>query len=686
MKKNLRNIAVYTILLFSLNACEQVDSNERWVPEEQNLLPENERSTILVEEYTGQKCINCPTAAAELRRISKEYPNSVITVSMHAARTGQVKDELASKEADTYATEYNIPSSVPGIMINRRNLAEGNKYSQKKALWSSFIRQAVNTKARYRIDLQAEQTADKKIKVKATASSQQEKTATVTLAMQLWVVEDVRAEQTLPTGNKDNYLHHNVLRGSLNGVSGAKYTLGDTYAIEAKMPETVKETANTKVIAFLFDSNSKEVYEAAIVALGQGIQPDAEDEAGEEEKPETEKKDFISFRYNSKTVVSGSTIKASEIDASSQDETEIVSPLIYAIPGKQATGSYTLEIIKEDHKGKEFGGLSQICAGGKCKTSSDTEKFTESSYELSEKDFIQIHYQIAKAYEKEKTDYRVRLSIKQKGKEVAYIHVIFSYDPKNKPDKKPEEPTPTPNPIEPTPIPQPVPEPNPAPLPPVLPQEQTKSNVLAMDFTGQRCGACIYTISDLATLEKKYAPHLIVVAIHTGHYNYNSNFIFHEWYEYDDNKLKVLPTVIFNNKVEAGSLKYYTKEYVEKAPILSSALQAKLILRNVELSFKAKAIKGKEGELGSRKLNVLFWVTENGLQSYQAGEGHDFIHNHILRGYLNGLWGQKYTLNSEIKIQKELPPKVIVPQNCDLIAIVLDAETKEFLDAVKVKL
>lgn len=691
MKTSLKYITIYTILILFAGACEQIGNNERWTSEKENLLPEEERSTVLVEEYTGQNCINCPTAAAELKKISGSYPKNVITVSMHASRTGQVKEELASKDADTYAAEYNIPGSVPGILINRRNLSGEGKYSQKKALWSSLISRAVNTKAGYHIDLSAQQTVGKEFDIKVVVSSLQEKASSPKLGVQLWVVEDIRAEQTLPTGKKDDYFHHNVLRGALNGTSGADYDLGDTYRVQVTLPETVKETSNAKIIAFLFDRDTKEVYEAAIVALGQGIQPGDTDDTGEEEKPEAEKKEAVSFRYDNQTITSGSTIKADKIEVSTKEgaEVEVVTPLIYAIPGeKWAKDKYILEITKEDHQGKEFGGLSQICAGGQCQNSQDTEKFIKESFELNGQDLIQIHYRIAKARENEKTDYRTRLSIKHQGKEVAHLHIIFSYDPEKRPEKKPENPSPAP--IEPAPVPQPDPETNPAPspFPPAQPQEKTKSNVLIMDFTGQGCYPCSYMMDNLSRVEKEYHPHLIVVGIHTGDYNYDDNFTFKEWSKYAGWRVGGYPTLIFNNKVESRDLDYHTKAHIEKAPALSSELQAKVNAntRSVDFSFKATAVKGKESEFGSRKLNVLFWVTENNLKGYQNGKGLDFIHNHILRGYLNDVWGEAYALNTRINMQKELPGKVRVPRNCELIAIVLDADTKEFLDVVKTAL
>lgn len=90
--------------------------------------------------------------------------------------------------------------------------------------------------------------------------------------------------------------------------------------------------------------------------------------------------------------------------------------------------------------------------------------------------------------------------------------------------------------------------------------------------------------------------------------------------------------------------------------------------------------------INSRKLNVLFWITENNIIGYQANRSQNYVHNHILRGSLNGIWGETYILGNKLHLKKDLPYKVQNAANCDLIAIVLDAETKEFLDAVKVKL
>ncbi len=671
MQTSLTKFIAYMFLFLSIAACRQIESDDRWIPEAENRLPATERSTVLIEEYTGQNCINCPGAAAELKKISQDYPGNVITVSMHANRTGQVREELASSDADTYAGEYHIPASVPGILINRRKSDGEKQYIQKKALWNSLIRQAVNTPYRYRIELKADRTADKKFDIRVSVSSSKERNSSETLGIQLWAVEDIRAEQMLPTGKKEDYLHHNVLRGTLNGISGVEYTLGEVYQLQTSLPPTVKDANHAKIIAFVFERRTNEVFEAAILPLGSGIQPDEKDEA---ERPEYEGSENLSFRVGDQTIVSGSTIRAEQTEAVGT-VFEVISPLIYVVPGKQKDGNYILEIRKEDHTGASFGGLSQICADGQCQDSPDTEVFTKESYEPNQEDFIQIHYKIAPLHIKKKDDYRVRLSLHRNGKEVAHLHIVFGYDPEKRSEEQPQPPLPE------APVPSPPVSPSPS-----LPRDHTRSNVLIMDYTGQRCPACTYYIGQLAALEKEYQPHVTVVAIHNRSYNVDTNFIFNQWYDYAAGRITGYPTFLFNNRINSKNLPWQVKALVEKTPSLFSELKASRKNRSVELSFKATTLQGKESELANRSLNVLFWITENNLKGFQTGKGTGFVHNHILRGYLNGLWGEQYTMDTTVTLTKELPEKVRSAEHCELIAIVLDANTTEFIDAVKVKL
>lgn len=672
-------ICLWTILM---GACDKIDSDNRWTSGGEIAIPEEDQRTVLVEEYTGQNCINCPQAAAELKKIAKLYPGKVITVAMHALRTGQARPELASEAADAYAAEFQIPSSVPGVMINRQNLGD-SKYSQKKALWSSLIASHVNTPALYRIELAATQmNKEKWVDIKVAARTRTEMTHAATdLGIQLWVVEDIRAEQTTPDGKKTDFFHHNVLRGALNGIKGTDYTVGKDYSLQTALPSSVKEIDNSKIVAFLFNKSSKEIYETAIVPLGEGIKDDTGD-SGSTDKPDTDDNDAIYFLCNKDSIQSGGNIQTDKIEVFPENKiVEMVSPLIYVKPGKlKGKGPFTLEVSKEDYKGEEFGGLSQICANGSCQDAPSKETFTLEMEDLEESEFIQIHYQIADGKKKETISYPVKIAIKKEEKVLASLSVIFNYNPDLIPEEKPIDPTPEPEP-------EPEPNPNPDPIVPPVPEPvQKKSNVVVMDFTGQRCTYCIYEIDKLAQFEQEYQDNLIIAAIHNRSYNVDSNFIFDDWQEYATNRVNGYPTLIWNNQTVARASRYIVTQHINKEPVCMPELNAQIKDKRISLSFKATATPGNEQSMQQRQVNVLFWVTESKVMGVQAGEGPNYLHNHILRGHLNGIWGENYPLGTQLETTKDFPKKVLIPQNCELIAIVLDAQTKEFLNAAKVKL
>ena len=64
-----------------LSACDNVDSNDRliYVP------PAAVGRCVLIEDFTGQKCLNCPRAAEVIEQLQKQYgADTVIAVAIHA--------------------------------------------------------------------------------------------------------------------------------------------------------------------------------------------------------------------------------------------------------------------------------------------------------------------------------------------------------------------------------------------------------------------------------------------------------------------------------------------------------------------------------------------------------------------------------------------------------------------------
>lgn len=220
------------------------------------------------------------------------------------------------------------------------------------------------------------------------------------------------------------------------------------------------------------------------------------------------------------------------------------------------------------------------------------------------------------------------------------------------------------------------------------------SNVVVMYFTGQRCSYCTpkltKSIKEL-TEHSQYSKNSIVVCLHgrpdLSHQLSNKQAV--EYYKQSIIPNRGVPWSVYNNVRKYREPDYNTiKTDIAKKRILYTKAEAKLIEggKSIEVSVTSKKVKNG-GELTSKNLSVLLWVTENGVKGYQRIVGDNYIHNNIFRGYINGgMWGEKYKLGEKYTFKGQMPSNVLVNGNCDLIAIIVDTDTNLFIDAAKVKL
>jgi len=82
---------------------------------------------ILVEDFTGHLCGNCPEAAHELDQLHDIYGDTLIVISIHPntsfnevqTGTGKYETDWKIEEAEQIFDAFNMPSSLPRVMINR---------------------------------------------------------------------------------------------------------------------------------------------------------------------------------------------------------------------------------------------------------------------------------------------------------------------------------------------------------------------------------------------------------------------------------------------------------------------------------------------------------------------------------------------------------------------------------------
>lgn len=252
-------------LIASIYSCGGNKNNGagNWTPVTPDVV--SEKKQVLLEEYTGQLCNNCPNAAKELQKVSSLYPKNAIIVSMHPKIQGLTKNlsnDFADKVFRKFAESH---GTLPGLIINRDKVFNDKYFNTDYASWATKIQEQINKQALYRISIEAKSN-ENSINVSVTAKSLSESNKK-DLKLNLILVEDIVDIQKLPNGKYDNaYHHHNVFRTSLTAMEGIDFNIANTYSESYDISKIDKSInlKNAKIIAFLSDASSNIVYEANI--------------------------------------------------------------------------------------------------------------------------------------------------------------------------------------------------------------------------------------------------------------------------------------------------------------------------------------------------------------------------------------------------------------------------------------
>lgn len=253
MKKVFSIITTLTFIA-ALTACNDIKPEDRYI----ELPPVEAQRVVLLEEFTGQNCVNCPDAHKVIESLLEQYPENLIAVSFHggplAINVNKRAYGLANDESEQYWEMAGKPD-LPAAIVNRTG---GTQTSDK---WANAIRSIINKPSVIEMELTADyDAADKSIKIAAKISPNQNMDAN----LQLWVVEDsLVRRQTLPTGKTDpEYVHNNVFRAAVNTVTGETIRLitrePQTREYVVKMSDEWETPENLKIVAFVTGASGVE--------------------------------------------------------------------------------------------------------------------------------------------------------------------------------------------------------------------------------------------------------------------------------------------------------------------------------------------------------------------------------------------------------------------------------------------
>ena len=237
-------------------SCSNIDEEDRLI----YVKPAEVGRAILIEDFTGQTCNNCPTGTEIINGIVDTYgEDNVIAVGIHSGPLGFAGTATAvglmTDTGNEYYTHRDKENKMgqPWVVFNRKTSPDNHYYN-----WAAMVGTIISEKANLTVNIA--NAYDAASRTLTTTVGADGVNGTVNGKLQVWIVEDgVKALQKMPDGkiNKE-YIHNHVFRAAVNGTWGEDVTVKEgettTKQYSYKLPETWNAD-NIAIVAFVYNDS-----------------------------------------------------------------------------------------------------------------------------------------------------------------------------------------------------------------------------------------------------------------------------------------------------------------------------------------------------------------------------------------------------------------------------------------------
>lgn len=276
------NIIVVVGIVFLLASCDVIEPNER---KQTGIIdtPSKAIKKVLIEDFTGFKCVNCPQAAESGAQLLDVYKDKVIIVAHHSGGFATPFGTKYIVDLRTPIGEELFPIFVPSQaqpngVINRRKYNDA--YEVTHTDWAAKAAAGLAEKAGMTIELKPTfDTVTRILSVKATIKYLESGTKDHQLAM--YLIEDsiitYQKDIRLPSpGDIPNYVQKHVFRSDI-GNTGAygKQLSASAIAVGTTLEETftlsfagkIWKPEHCAVVGFVNNGTTKEVLQVEEAAV-----------------------------------------------------------------------------------------------------------------------------------------------------------------------------------------------------------------------------------------------------------------------------------------------------------------------------------------------------------------------------------------------------------------------------------
>lgn len=235
---------------------------------------------VLVEEFTGVGCVQCPSGSIELENLLDLYEGNLVVISIHAGDFSNPLPEstvsFQTTEGEALINYLGNPAFYPSAVVDRKDFDGGSYRLQAgKSKWAGFIAQELTKDPKVSVNIsKTYEPSTRKLSVQVSGFANEALSGELRLTVMISESNIVNAQLDDAQGGLVlDYVHNHAFRTTMTNFDGDAFSTqmnkGDNYDVTVgsiTLPEDWKPE-NCEIIAFvnLIDGQNKEVLQVESV-------------------------------------------------------------------------------------------------------------------------------------------------------------------------------------------------------------------------------------------------------------------------------------------------------------------------------------------------------------------------------------------------------------------------------------
>lgn len=209
-------------LFFSVASCDKIDNPHK------PFTPSAGGKTVLIKDFTGVRCVNCPAAAEYAHELQHRLgDDKVFVMAVHAGSLAIAMGDFPDFTTEEGTYWYNENSSNPLFAVDHIMLTDGNTLYVEQI--DTPVSDGLLEGQTFDVQIfneydEATRTIHTEADVMAVADVFGDFYVTVCL-----VEDSIVGKQVCPGGANPDFVFRNVFRGTLNGKNGDSFFNGQCF-------------------------------------------------------------------------------------------------------------------------------------------------------------------------------------------------------------------------------------------------------------------------------------------------------------------------------------------------------------------------------------------------------------------------------------------------------------------------